>query len=102
MAIPPLCRCVLAATSRSEEIILDDERTQKETMTLTPDLARTMISAGWRPLPGRSIIALDSVPTMSGLIHIPESAQRIEIRDAIWPGMVLAVTPRREWQYMPG
>lgn len=66
-------------------------------MTLTPDLARTMISAGWRPLPGRSIIALDSVPTMSGLIHIPESAQQIEIKDAVWPGRVLTISPK--WKH---
>jgi hypothetical protein len=62
----------------------------------TIDLARSMIAAGWRPLPGRCIIALDSVPTMSGLIHIPESARQIEIKDAVWPGVVLAIRLKEE------
>jgi len=69
---------------------------------------QTLIKAfesGFRPLPGKVLIECDSVPTMAGLLHLPESTQELRSMthvqagsvygDTSWTGKVLAVTPRR-------
>lgn len=61
-------------------------------MNLTLDIAQSMISAGWRPMPGRCIIHLDPVPSLIGLIHVPDSAREKRITDIAWTGTVMAVS----------
>ncbi len=48
-----------------------------------------------RPLPGRCVIRLDPTPTMSGSLHIPDSARDLKPTDPIYSGIVVAVSPRR-------
>ena len=68
---------------------------------------QTLIDAverGFYPLPGRCLIELDTIPTMSGLLHIPDSVQELRLMsqvkgktvhgDSSWTGVVLAMTPR--------
>lgn len=65
-------------------------------MNLTLDTITTMLADGWRPTRGRCFIHLDTPPTMSGLLHIPERSQEIQIKDAVWGGRVLAIAHRWE------
>lgn len=61
--------------------------TNTDSLTLA-DVARIS------PLPGRCFIQLDRPATMSDLIHIPDTAQKKDTGDILWPGTVLKLTPR--------
>lgn len=72
---------------------------------IDPETLIAAYNRGFRPLPGRCLIELDTVPTMEGLLHIPDSAQQMKMLthatgktvkgDSSWTGKVLAMTPRR-------
>ena len=62
--------------------------------TLTLDTITTMLADGWRPPRGKCFIHLDAPPTMAGLLHIPERSQEVQLTDAVWRGLVLAMNPR--------
>lgn len=72
---------------------------------IDPQSLRNALSQGFVPLPGRCVIELDSIPTMAGLLHIPDSARELKemshVRgksvygDSAWSGKVIAVSPRR-------
>jgi hypothetical protein len=70
---------------------------------IDPQLLSRAFSSGFYPLPGKCLIELDSIPTMSGLLHIPDSARELRLfsevkgktvhGDSSWTGTVLAMTP---------
>ena len=70
---------------------------------IDPQLFSRAFESGFRPLPGKCLIELDSIPTMSGLLHLPESSQELRTMshakgktvygDSSWTGRVLAMTP---------
>ena len=61
------------------------------------------VEHGFRPISGKCVIELDTIPTMSGLLHIPESSQELRLLshskgktvygDSSWTGTVKAMTP---------
>lgn len=75
---------------------------------IDPQLLSRAFSSGFSPLPGKCLIELDSIPTMSGLLHIPDSARELRTMshvkgktvygDSSWPGTVLAMTPRGHYE----
>ena len=65
-------------------------------MNLTLETVNQMLADGWRPTRGRCFIHLDAPPTMSGLLHIPELSQEVQLTDAVWRGTILALSPRWE------
>ena len=70
---------------------------------IDPQLLFRAFSSGFSPLPGKCLIELDTIPTMSGLLHIPDSARELRTLshakgktvygDSSWTGKVLAMTP---------
>lgn len=75
----------------------------KDSGMIDPAQLVSALASGFIPLPGKCIIEWDTIPTMAGLIHIPQTAQRrgLEVRgksvsgDVAAPGRVLAMTPTR-------
>jgi co-chaperonin GroES (HSP10) len=63
------------------------------------------LASGFVPLHGKCIIELEEVPTMAGLLHIPDTARERRLYsqvtgktasgDVACPGKVLAMTPRK-------
>lgn len=76
---------------------------------IDPQALRNALALGFRPLPGRCLIEMDTIPTMAGLLHVPDSARELRTMshvkgktvygDSSWTGKVLSMTPRRrpEW-----
>lgn len=72
---------------------------------IDPQLLSRAFESGFRPISGKCVIELDTIPTMSGLLHIPDSARELKemshVRgksvygDSAWSGKVIAVSPRR-------
>lgn len=72
---------------------------------IDPHTLRRAFQSGFSPLPGRCLIELDTVPTMVGTLHVPESAQELRLINSVqagsvygdtsWTGRVLAMTPRK-------
>ena len=72
---------------------------------IDPQALLDAIERGFRPLPGRCVIEMDSVPSMIGSLHVPESAQEMRLLketdgksvfgDSSYTGKVVAVTSRR-------
>jgi hypothetical protein len=72
---------------------------------IDPQLLARAFSQGFSPLPGRCLIEMDKIPTMSGLLHIPDSARELRMEshakgktlygDSSFTGKVLSVSPRR-------
>ena len=63
---------------------------------MTP-LESAITHPNYRPLPGHCVIYFDSPPSMSGLIHIPETSRKgaqLLNQDKAWSGVVLHMTPR--------
>jgi len=70
---------------------------------IDPQLLSRAFESGFSPLPGKCLIELDSIPTMSGLFHIPDSARELRMTthstgktlhgDSSWTGVVRAMTP---------
>lgn len=71
---------------------------------IDPQYLANAFERGFRPLPGKCVIELDTIPTMSGLLHIPDSARELRLMshargktvhgDSSWTGVVRAMTPR--------
>lgn len=72
---------------------------------IDPQYLIDAVERGFRPLPGRCLVEMDTIPTMTGSIYIPESAQELRLLketdgksvygDTNYTGRVVAVTPRR-------
>ena len=72
---------------------------------IDPQTLRRAFESGFSPLPGKCLIEFDDIPTMSGLLHLPDSARGLKefthargervYGDTSWTGTVLSVTPRR-------
>ena len=70
---------------------------------IDPQFLSQAFESGFRPLPGKCLIELDSIPTMSGLLHLPDSARELRTMshakgktvygDSSWTGRVLVMTP---------
>ena len=70
---------------------------------IDPQLLVRAFSSGFSPLPGKCLIELDTIPTMSGLLHVPDSARELHTMshsrgktvhgDSSWTGKVLVMTP---------
>lgn len=70
---------------------------------IDPQFLSRAFESGFRPLPGKCLIELDTIPTMSGLLHIPDSARELRVMghakgktvygDSSWTGTVKAMTP---------
>jgi hypothetical protein len=70
---------------------------------IDPQLLIRAFESGFSPLPGKCVIELDTIPTMSGLLHIPDSARELRTMshsrgktvhgDSSWTGTVKAMTP---------
>ncbi len=68
------------------------------------ELSRAFES-GFSPLPGKCLIELDTIPTMAGLLHIPDSSRELRTvtglkgqtvyGDSSWTGRVKAVSSRK-------
>jgi len=71
-------------------------------MNLTREVADAMIRAGWRPIPGRCIVAIDKLPEKIGSIYTPENSRELQITNICTTGTVLEIEPRRDWYPMDG
>lgn len=70
---------------------------------IDPQALLDAVEHSFRPISGKCVIELDTIPTMSGLLHLPESSQELRLLshskgktvygDSSWTGTVKAMTP---------
>ncbi len=70
---------------------------------IDPQALQNALDSGFRPTSGKCVIELDTIPTMAGLLHIPDSARELRTMshakgktvygDSSWTGTVRAMTP---------